>query len=147
MKDFLNKDKVYDELFGMFQDRLGEEFYKWESMIEDYTIITAESMCNDMRKYCHMKDTSMSGNFCDIRRNWDTRTLIKSDVFPWGNFSDVVRSIDDDTISDEDLEKFQTWALDWFFTAFGTWGLFCNFDTFISELEYEEEKEREEIPA
>jgi len=42
------------------------------------------------------------------------------------------------------LKKFQTWAFDWYFRAFGTWGLTYNFGNWISELEYEREQEEKD---
>lgn len=141
MKQLLNLEVVEETLRNLYTNCIdnAEDF---ESEIEEYASINAQSICEDMRKYVHQKDTRMDGNFCNIREDWEeTPDFIGSEVKPWGKFSDVVKSIDDETISDEDLEKFQKWCLDWFFRAFGTWGLCYNFQTLISEIEYERENE------
>lgn len=145
MKDFLNYDNVYETFLNLFKDVIkdyGLDYGSFECDTEAYAERVAEKTLESMKKYVHMRDTRMSGNFCNIREDWEsTINFVGSEVKPWGNFDDVVKSIDDETISDEDLKKFQTWALDWFFTAFGTFGLKYNFGNFISEIEYEREQE------
>ena len=148
MKDFLNYDNVYETFLNLFKDVIkdyGLDYGSFESETERYAECVAKKTLESMKKYVHMRDTKMIGNFCNIREDWEsTINFVGSEVKPWGNFDDVVKSIDDETISDEDLKKFQTWALDWFFTAFGTFGLKYNFGNFISEIEYEREQEEKE---
>ena len=145
MKDFLNYDNVYETFLNLFKDVIkdyGLDYGSFENETEEYADCVARKTLESMKKYVHMRDTRMNGNFCNIREDWETTyDFVVSEVKPWGNFDDVVKSIDDETISDEDLKKFQTWALDWFFTAFGTFGLKYNFGNFISEIEYEREQE------
>ena len=145
MKDFLNYDNVYETFLNLFKDVIkdyGLDYGSFECDTEAYAECVAEKTLESMKKYVHMRDTKIDGNFCNIREDWvSTFSFVVSEVKPWGNFDDVVKSIDDETISDEDLKKFQTWALDWFFTAFGTFGLKYNFGNFISEIEYEREQE------
>lgn len=145
MKDFLNYDNVYETFLNLFKDVIKDyelDYGSFECATEAYAENTADKTLESMKKYVHMKDTRMNGNFCNIREDWESNiNFVVSEVKPWGNFDDVVKSIDDETISDEDLKKFQTWALDWFFTAFGTFGLKYNFGNFISEIEYEREQE------
>ena len=130
-------------LLDLYKNCLDDEnAQKYESIIEEYANINAQTIVDDMNRYVHQKDTKIIGNFCNIREDWEvTPDFIGSDVKPWGKFSDVVKSIDNGTISEEDLKKFQQWAKDWFFRAFGTWGLCYNFQTLISEMEWEEEQE------
>ena len=143
MKQFINLEDMESTLQKIFTESLSEEdAAKHESLIEGYASLTAESIVSDMREYVHRKDTHMMGNFCDIKQDWDyCPECIESDIKPWGKFSDMVQSVDDETISDEDLAKVQQWCKDWFFTAFGTWGLIYNFHNFIAEIEYEEEED------
>lgn len=130
-------------LLDLYKNCLDDEnAQKYESTIEEYANINAQTIVDDMNRYVHQKDTKIIGNFCNIREDWEvTPDFIGSDVKPWGKFSDVVKSIDNGTISEEDLKKFQQWAKDWYFRAFGTWGLCYNFQTLISEMEWEEEQE------
>lgn len=130
-------------LLNLYKECLGEEdAQKYESTIEEFANINAQTIVEDMNRYVHRKSTKIDGNFCNIREDWEyCPDFIGSEVKPWGKFSDVVKSIDDETISDEDLAKFQQWTKDWFFRAFGTWGLCYNLQTLISEMEWEEEHE------
>ena len=145
-KDFLNYEDVYETFLNLYKDVIndfGMDYGSWEDVAEDYASLTAGETLDSMKRYCHQESTRMSGNLCNIREDWeDTPGFIGSEIEPWGKFDDVVKSIDDGTISDEDLQKFQTWALDWFFTAFGTFGLKYNFGDYISEMEYEREQEQ-----
>lgn len=143
MKEFINFEDMEQTLLDLYKNCLDDEsVQKYESTIEEYANINAQTIVDDMNRYVHQKDTKINGNFCNIREDWEvTPDFIGSDVKPWGKFSDVVKSIDNGTISEEDLKKFQQWAKDWFFRAFGTWGLCYNFQTLISEMEWEEEQE------
>ena len=51
--------------------------------------------------------------------------------------------MDNDTLSDAQVKDVQTWCIDWFFYAFGTFGITYNFQSWISDLEYEREREEE----
>lgn len=145
MKDFLNFDDVYDSILNIYKGVIEdfgyehrEDFY---DLAEERATFSAIETLDSMRRYVHKKNTHMDGNFCDIRDDWNHPGFVESEVKPWGDFDAVIASIDDETISDKDLEKFQAWALDWFFTAFGTYGLSYNFGEVLSERIYEEELE------
>lgn len=142
---FINFDNLLEIITDLYNECLSEEEqYRYESYVEDYAYITTESTCKDMDEYVHRKDTKMWGNFANIRQDWNiTKNFVESEVEPWGDFDDIIKSIDDNTICKEDLEKFQTWALDWFFTAFGTYNLKYNFNNFIYEIIDNEEQEEE----
>lgn len=144
-KEFLDYEKMYDEVFAILTDSLDDdERERFYDITEDYAHHLTAGFVRDMDKYVHMKDTQLIGNFCNICEDWDITTgFIKSEVTPWGNFRDMVKSVDDGTISDEDLAKVQEWCQDWFFTAFGTFGISHNFTCLISDLEYEEKMEEE----
>lgn len=145
MKDFLNYDDVYETFLNLYKEVAKNYEYDYSETCEMHAEISATETLESMKKYVHQKDTRMIGNFCNIREDWEeTYEFIDSEIQPWGKFDDVIKSIDDETISDEDLEKFQTWAFDWFFRAFGTWGLKYNFGSYLSELEYEREREMED---
>lgn len=139
--EFINTEKVYEFLKEIYTGCLDEP-EEYEDLIEEYAWLNAVSIADDMRKYVHRRDTRMDGNFCNIRQDWEvTKDFIASEIEPWGLFDDVIKSIDNDTISAEDLEKFHTWCFDWFLTAFGVYNLKYNFQSFASELEYEKERE------
>jgi len=145
MKDFINYDSMLEVCMNLFTEVVEEFGYDkdlWDEEITTYADICAQDAVDSMRKYVHKKDTRMCGNFCNIREDWEyCPEFIGSEVKPWGRFDDVIKSIDDETISDEDLQKFQTWTMDWYFRAFGTFGLTYNFGEYISEKAYEMEME------
>ena len=140
MKDFINYEDMYECIKNIYTDALNEEdAIKYEDEIDCHAEHAAQDAVDSMRKYVHLKDTHIDSNLCNIRQDWEYRPeFIGSEVQPWGKFDDMVKSMDDETISDEDLKKVQQWCMDWFFRAFGTWGLEYNFQSYISELEYEE---------
>lgn len=147
-KNYLNFENLQEVIAKIYEEALYDEAEKYCDEIEEMSYYTAQETCESMKKYCHQKDTRMSDNLCNIREDWECcPEFIGSEIQPWGCFDDVVKSVDDGTISDDDLAKFQTWCMDWFFRAFGTWGLKYNFQTYISELEYERERELEECAA
>ena len=141
MKDFINYDDMYECIKNIYIDALNEdEASKYENEIECYAEIAAQDAVESMRKYVHLKNTRMEGNLCNIREDWEyTPEFIGSEVQTWGKFDDMVKSMDDETISVDVCMKVQTWCMDWYFRAFGTFGLKYNFQSYISELEYEEE--------
>ena len=115
----------------------------YEELIEEWSTQLGFDHERSMRKYCHQGSTRLEGNFCNIREDWDYPGFVESEVEPWGSFDDIVRSIDDKTISAEDLAKFHQWVEDWFFTAYGTFGIRYNFQEAISEDDYDRALEME----
>lgn len=139
MKEFLNYDKLYSNITGLLKEVAKSYDTDYSDECESYADELARRTVDDMKIYVHKKDTKIVGNFCDIRYDWEHPGFIPSEIEPWGSFTDVVKSIDDNTITDEELTKFQQWASDWFFYAFGTYNLRYNFGSYLSELEYEKE--------
>lgn len=149
--DFINRDKHYNGLLELlketaknYENELGETAFEYA---EEYANQLADKDVADMQKYVHQSDTKMFGNFANIREDWDTiPTFVKSEVEPFGKFDDMVKSMDDETISEEDLAKVQQWCEDWFYTAFGTYNLQYNFGTMLGEIvadnEYMEERNK-----
>ena len=137
--EFLNRDSVYESILGICKDALKEEYPRWQSVSEEFADYKTNCILEDMKKYVHLKDTKMGGNFANIREDWDCiKDFVKSNVEPFGRFDDVVASIDNATISEEDLSKFQEWCLDWFYTAFGTYNIKCQILFTIADIECEE---------
>lgn len=142
--DFINRHNHFNALLDLFNetakdyaDELGEVAYEYA--VDEAQRLT-DSHIETMRKYVHLDDTKIDGNFANIREDWDTiPTFVKSEVSPFGRFDDMVKSMDEETISKEDLDKVQQWCEDWFFTAFGTYNLKYNFGSTLGELIAENE--------
>lgn len=144
---FMDIDKMRETLIELYNEELdsfGIERELYEDEVEEYAEFYAIEYEESMFKYCHFEDTSMMGNFANIRQDWDyIPDFVGSEVKPWGRFDEIIKSIDEKTISEEDLAKFHIWAEDWFFTAFGTYNIKYNFGNHISDLEYQRELEEE----
>ena len=99
-----------------------------EAWIDDYINdpewgLVASTM-RDMEKYVHRSDTGMSGNFADIRLDWERD---HEDV----SLDEVVEMIDNGEVNDI-TNEFRSWSIDWYFRAFGTYNLKYNWGEFIS---------------
>lgn len=144
MANILNKESLYSTLFDLFKDEDKVFFDQHEEVVEEYTNEATEHIIADMQEYAHKQSTEMCGNFANITCDWDSGNDMKSGVTPWDDFHDILERMDNDRISNTDIEKVQTWALHWFFNAFGTFGLRYNYQNFVSEYLYNEEEDEEE---
>lgn len=110
-----------------------------EETVRDYIEKTAEKIVTDFDTYVH-GDTNIPGCLMDIKVNWNLDNMMAMD------FDDIIKDIDDyykylekgllhDRIQKIDYEThlsiFQGYAFEWFFRAFGTYGLEYNFINFI----------------
>jgi len=148
MKEFINFDSMYECIKGIYTDAI-DNAEDHEDLIEDMAYNVAQGIVRDMRKYVHQNDTKIVGNFNNIRSDWD---YIKDsfwvakdenseavEIKPFGKFDDMVKGMDEGTLTDEQVWIVQQWCEGWFFETFGTYNLKYNFQNFIGELEYEEE--------
>lgn len=142
---FINTDAFFEEVKDIYNAELRECGYnpqEHEDFVEEYAWNMVQNTSDNMTKYVHMSDTHMIGNFCDIRQDWDDcPEFINSEVKPWGDFDEVVKSVDEGTIDEKRFAQLQTWILDWFFKAFGTYDMRYNFISDFNEMEYREENE------
>ena len=148
MKDFLNKESLYECIKGIYTEAIDNP-QDHEDLIDEMAYNVAEQTVEDMHIYVHRDDTHINGKFNNIRNDWD---YIKQsfwvakdenskavEIKPFGRFDDMVKGMDEGTLTDEQVEIVQTWCEGWFFETFGTYNLKYNFQTVIGEIEYEEE--------
>lgn len=140
MREFLNYQQVYAFLVDVFTEARNACYVlhdTYEDFIEDEARRNAENIISDMDKYIHLPDKTIYGNFNKIDRDWNSKHE--------QSFDDMVKSVDDETISEQELDYVQNWCFDWFLDTFGTYGLKYNFTNTICEFEadYEEEEENE----
>lgn len=141
--EYINIDEMQQELEKLYRDASCDA-QAYESIIEEKAFIVARNINRNLKSYVHQKDTSIYGNFGDIRVDWNqTHEWIKSEVTPWGDFDEIIKSIDEKTISDENLDKFQKWTRDWYFQVAGKYWLKYDYQEMEANLEYEREKEQE----
>lgn len=143
-RNLLNPQKLEDKFREIYTDAISE----WEipTTLDEIKEEISAAACaskdlyiQQFEEYAFKADTSIVGNFADIRLDYKREK-------PLGEMSydRFLELWEQDLISDETLEKFQTWAQSWFFTAFGTWGFSYNFQTGVSEMIYDLEKDKEE---
>lgn len=112
----------------------------WDDCGYDYAGELYEKLQQQMYKYVSGTDYKMSGNFANIAWDWDR------DHKDGISFYDLRKKLLDG-VNDADTDEFSTWAIDWFFHAFGTYNMCYNFATDLGEeaatLEQEDEEERE----
>ena len=147
----LNLDKHFAALNEELQDEaknyyaeLGEDYCKQTA--EERAEYLADNHVEAMQSYGHQSDTRQVGNWSNIRQDWNNN-YGHSTIEPWGDYDEMVKSMDDETISDEDKAKVQQWVEDWYWEAYGTRWLRYNFATELSEevacQEYERERNGE----
>ena len=112
----------------------------WDDCGYDYAGELYKKLQQQMYEYVSGSDYKMFGNFANIQWDWD------DDHKDGIKFADLRKKLLDG-VKDADTDEFSTWAIDWFFHAFGTYNMCYNFATDLGEeaatLEQEDEEERE----
>lgn len=93
-----------------------------------------ERIQDDMYKYVNSGDYAIPGNFERINWSWD------EDHKDGIKFNELRNKLLDG-IDDADTNEFSTWAIDWFFKAFGTFGITYKFRDTVNDIAYEYEHE------
>lgn len=112
----------------------------WDDCGYDYAGELYNKLQQQMYKYVSGTDYKMPGNFANIA--WDWNDDHKDGI----SFYDLRKKLLDG-VEDADTNEFSTWAIDWFFHAFGTYNMCYNYATELGEeadiLQQEDEEERE----
>lgn len=153
--EFVNSDRLRKEI----KEVLEEETSGWDGtdddsvqymkdsapdFIDEYVEDVVDDAVKSFNELVHRNDTSMWGNFKDIRYNWEGF----HNELPHGcTLKEVVKMID----AGEDNEitrEFKNWAVDWYFEAFGTYNLKYKWSEFMGEVaadhEYQQERDAED---
>lgn len=137
-------DGEYEDILKGCDDK-ERQYYEmawqiWDDCGYDYAAELCKKLQQQMYEYVSGTDYHMDGNFANIAWDWerDHKDGIK--------FYDLRKKLLDG-VKDADTDEFSTWAIDWFFHAFGTYNMCYNFATDLGEeaatLEQEDEEERE----
>ena len=112
----------------------------WDDCGYDYAGELYKKLQQQMYEYVSGSDYKMFGNFANIQWDWD------DDHKDGIKFADLRKKLLGG-VKDADTDEFSTWAIDWFFHAFGTYNMCYNFANDLGEeaatLEQEDEEERE----
>ena len=138
--EFLNVERFRKEI----KEVLDEETKSWEpgymqdfaeDYIDEYVEGVVDDAINSFNELVHRADTSMWGNFKNIKYNWEGY----HNELPHGcTLKEVVGMIDAGE-DNETTREFKDWAVDWYFEAFGTHNLKYNWTNFMEEATYEDE--------
>lgn len=110
-----------------------------EDYRDEYVDGIVEDTIVSFDKYVHKSDTSLWGNFADIQMDYDRE-------HPGKAFRKVIAMIDAGE-ENADTVEFRDWAVDWYFTAFGTYNLSYKWTEFMEEITYDYEDDADEDAA
>lgn len=139
-RDLLDDSELTQEIQSLYEnefekliddaDEKEKPYYQsMDYILEDYILDTVESIQNDMYKYVSSGDYNIPGNFKQINLDWDR------DHKDGIKFNDLRKKLLNG-VNDADTEEFSHWGIDWFFKAFGTFGLKYNFRTAVTDIVY-----------
>lgn len=136
LEDYENSEDI-EEYLADFED------FNIQSLAWDFT----KKANRDMKEYLHMQNHHMVGNFADIEGDYPahiTGTRWSSEYAGddyFRLFPQMVARLDaaeDSKQADED----RAYLMDWYFDAFGTFGIKYNFQDFLSDIAYRLEGQR-----
>lgn len=166
--DYIGVEAFAKEIYNLYKECLDdyddkEEFEQYINDLygsEDYLKQCADEFASqaneDMKKYLHMDNHRMDGNFANIAKdypNYRTGTYLASEskigpkeyylLFP--RMVERLDAAEDSERADDDREYLSSW----FFFAFGTFGIKYNFSNDLAELHYDMEECYEDdcVPA
>lgn len=152
--DYMNVDELMEEIYKLLEEEResfvsdlepDEKEYILSMWDDDQLEMEAEMLAqnnnHNMKKYLHMEDHNIPGNFMDVELNYKTDYDCG-----YKEFQDMIARLDagDDTAkSKEDREYLRNW----FWEAFGSFGIKYNFsstlNTYLCDYEYERERNAE----
>ena len=128
---YIDKEAFYDDVVEILEEEC--EKYRqngydgdYDYYIENYAQFFCDSMVDDLKKYIESGNYNMSGNFADIKRNYEHDHQGTS-------FNDVVQMIQNGE-NNELTDEFKQWTISWIWYAFGTFGLKYNFSNYIDDV-------------
>lgn len=152
---------LYKECLDYYEDK--EEFEQYindlygdQEFLKNRAYEFATKTNEDMKRYLHMDNHRMDGNFANIAEDypyyrtgtyWAHESKIGSDeyhlLFP--RMVERLDAAEDSDRANDDREYLSSW----FFFAFGTFGITYNFDNDLAELHYDMEEYHEgcSVPA
>lgn len=139
-RDLLDNDELTQTVQGIYENELNKlidgadekekpYYQSVDYVLEDYIPNTVETIQEDMYKYVSGGEYAMPNNWRQINLDWDR------DHKDGIKFS-ALREKLLDGVNDADTEEFSQWGIDWFFKAFGTFGLKYNFREAVTDIVY-----------
>lgn len=155
IKDYINVDKMADSVFEILKNarddfKDGEiDGFLDDNYDDDYlherALEQAIEWNDDMKKYLHMKDHRILGNFNNIE--YDYPHHINGEYeYDTPLVNDLIKRLDEGK-DDEQTNEDRDWLVDWFFDTFGTYGIKYNFQSEMSDNIYDYKQEHEMAEA
>lgn len=145
MKEYLNMDsmkstirEIYDAQIESYKDEPYFEctIYADEDIVEDEVERMAERLNADMKRYLHMDNHRIAGNFNNVEQDY----IYIEERGDHKDFRDMIQRLDDG-VDDERTNEDRDWLTSWFWETFGTWAIGYNLSTAIGEELYVAERE------
>ena len=128
-------ESVLCEAVNSWDETAGEYVKYMKDSANEYMPDYIEGIIDDtiqsFDKYVHRDDTSLFGNFSDIRLDYEREHEGKS-------FRKLIADIDSG-IENADTKEFREWTIGWYFTAFGTFNLKYKWGEFMEEVNADNE--------
>ena len=131
--DYINKEKLHQTIVPLLIevcdtydfDEQDAAILK-DDYVEDYAYHLTNSIADDMKKYIDSGNYSISGNFNNIKIDFEAEHKGVS----FENVVDAIRH----GVSREETEEFKNWSENWFWQTFGTYNIQYKFADAANEF-------------
>lgn len=125
-EDYINREKLHEHIVPLLVEvcdtydfgENGASILK-DDYVEEYAEYLTNSIADSMREYIDSGKFSISGNFNNIKRDFETEHNGAS----FDKVIDLIRN----GVSNEITEEFKDWSENWFWQTFGTYNIKYNF--------------------
>ena len=120
--DYINREKLHERIVSLLDEvcdtydfgENGARILK-DDYVEEYAEYLTNSIADSMRNYVSSGNYSISGNFNNIKRDFETE-------HNGASFDKVIEMIRNG-VSNEITEEFKDWSENWFWQTFGTYNI------------------------
>ena len=131
--EYINREKLHERIMSLLNEvcdtydfgENGASILK-DDYVEEYAEYLTNSIADSMRNYVSSGNYSISGNFNNIKRDFETE-------HNGASFDKVIEMIRNG-VSNEITEEFKDWSENWFWQTFGTYNIKYNFAEAANEF-------------
>lgn len=149
-KEYINLNRIAGKLIKIYSKEVEDirddecrtvsgraylDAYWDDEHVRDYATMMAYKLNDEMKAYLNMKDHEIMGNFCNIDKDYPKYRGTLSSRKAINALDDMVDRLNDGDMSEQSVED-REFLTDWFFQAFGTFGLKYNFGNMLGEALY-----------
>lgn len=151
VQDYINIDRMKDEIFNLLKNEVesyGEDdendyllaIYDDDALNERAFAMADRFNC-DMKKYLHMDEHKLCGNFNNVEYDY-VHFRTGESKYDDDMLREMIARLDAGEESEQATAD-REFLTDWFWETFGTFGITYNFQTELGEMLYEYEREVE----